>query len=336
MQPARMLPASYIQMTIRTLANEGISADKVLVDTGLTSDSLKDGDSATLDQFVRFIVNTMAVSDDPAIGLRLGSLLHPSTHGSLGWAAISSPSLSSAIDVFKQYSHVRMPFIVFTSIDHEDQYIVRLTLTKNLKAAHTTFVEAMLMLMQHIIEFILGRQMSEASFHINSSEPPGAESYQKYFHCPVFFNSDYLEIHLPAALKDVSNANANEPMYQLALEQCQEAARKLQSNTDIETDIYNYLSSNLTGSPSLAQTAKRFNVTPRTIIRRLKEGSTSFQGIKDEVYAFQAGSYLRRSSISVDTISVILGYSDPANFRRSFKRWYGKSPQQYRDELPTP
>ncbi|MCP4055883.1 MAG: AraC family transcriptional regulator [Pseudoalteromonas sp.] len=25
-------------------------------------------------------------------------------------------------------------------------------------------------------------------------------------------------------------------------------------------------------------------------------------------------------------------YSDPANFRRSFKRWFGVTPQQYRDQ----
>jgi len=334
MPQTKILPASYIQMTLRTLANEGISAGRALYHTGLTTEFLESNEFVTLDQFIKIIMNTMDGSNDPAIGLRLGSLLHPSTHGSLGWAAISSPCLSSAIDVFKQYNQIRMPYILYASIINENQYIIRLTLTENLQEAHTVFVEAMLMSLQHIIEFILGRPMSEASFHINSEKPFYADSYQQYFHCPVYFNSDYLEIRMPIALKDVINANANQQMYQLAMEQCFEAAHQFQRDVNISTEIYNYLSSNLKEAPSLAKTAERFNLTSRTIIRRLKEHNTSFQKLKDEVYAFQASSYLRRTSLAVDTISVILGYSDPANFRRSFKRWFGQSPQQYRDDLP--
>jgi AraC-like DNA-binding protein len=334
MSKTKMLPTSYIQMTIRTLASEGISTEKALLRTGLTTEFLKDNDFVTLDQFIKVILNAMKCSNDPAIGLRLGSLLHPSTHGSLGWAAISSRSLSSAIDVFEQYNQIRMPYILYASIIHEDEYIIRLTLTENLQEAHTIFVEAMLMSLQHIIEFILGRPMNDASFHINSEKPLHADSYEQYFHCPVYFDSNYLEIRMPLELKDVINANADRHMHELAIEQCLEAAHQFQLEVSISTEISNYLSSNLKDSPSLTKTAERFDLTPRTIIRRLKAQNTSFQGLKDEVYAFQASSYLRRTSLSVDTISVILGYNDPANFRRSFKRWFGQSPQQYRDELP--
>ena len=333
MSRVKMLPASYLQMIIRTLADEGISAKKALFHSGLTTEYLKGNNFVTLDQFIKVVLNTMEDSNDPGIGLRLGSLLHPSTHGPLGWAAISSPSLSSAIDIFQQYNQIRMPFILYAPIILRDEYIIRLTLTENLQAAHTVFVEAMLMSLQHIIEFILGRPIHDASFHINSEKPSYTELYQRYFHCPVYFDSDYLEIRLPIALKNVINANADRQMYELAMEQCLEASHQFKREVNIGTEISNYLSSNLNDSPSLEKTAERFNLTSRTIIRRLKQQNTSFQRLKDEVYAFQSSSYLRRTSLSVDTISVILGYSDPANFRRSFKRWFGQSPQQYRDGL---
>lgn len=329
------LPVSYIQIAIRALANEGISAEQILENTGLSAESLTDGAHISVDQFVNVILNTKTVTNNPAIGLLLGSLLHPSTHGYLGWAAINSPSLSDAIGIFQQYSYIRTPFILYSTATQQDQYIIRLTLTENLKTAHTIFVEAMLMLLQHIIEFILGRPMSEATLYINSSAPSYADAYRQYFHCPIYFDSDYLEIHLPLALKDTVNPSADSHMYQLALEQCQEAAHQLQRDIDIGTEVYEYLSSNLGKSLTLEQTAKQLNVSSRTLIRKLKKQNTSFQTIKDDVYAFQASSYLRRSSISIDTLSVIFGYSDPANFRRSFKRWFGLSPQQYRNkQLP--
>ena len=326
------LPVSYIQIAIRALSNEGVSAEQILTGTQLTASSLSDGAYISVDQFVNVILNTRKVTNNPAIGLLLGSLLHPSTHGHMGWAAINSPTLSDAIAIFQTYSFIRTPFILYSTSVQKDQYIIRLTLTENLKGAHSLFVEAMLMLLQHIIEFILGRAMSEAELYISSSAPSYKASYSQYFHCPVYFNSDHIEIHLPLALKDTINPNADSHMYQLALEQCQEAAHQLQRELDISTEIYDYLSSNLGTPLSLDQTAKHLNLSARTVIRKLKQQDTSFQAIKDSVYAFQASNYLRRSSVSVDTLSVIFGYSDPANFRRSFKRWFGVSPQQYRNK----
>ena len=326
------LPVSYIQIAIRTLANEGMSAEQILTGTQLTADSLSNGAYISVDQFVNVILNTRKVTNNPAIGLLLGSLLHPSTHGHMGWAAINSPTLSDAITIFQTYSFIRTPFILYSTSVQKDQYIIRLTLTENLRGAHSLFVEAMLMLLQHIIEFILGRPMSEAKLYINSSAPSYKASYSEYFHCPVCFDSDHIEIHLPLALKDTINPNADSHMYQLALEQCQESAHQLQRELDISTEIYDYLSSNLGTPLSLEQTAQHLNLSTRTVIRKLKRRHTSFQAIKDNIYAFQASNYLRRSSISVDTLSVIFGYSDPANFRRSFKRWFGISPQQYRNK----
>ena len=327
-----ILPVSYIQIAIRELANKGITPEQILEGTGLSTHALQEDDHVTLDQFITSILNTRKLSHNPAIGLLLGSFLHPSTHGPVGWAAINSPTLSDAISIFQRYSQIRTPFILYTPLTQGEHYIIRLTLTDNLRAAHTIFIEAMLMLLQHVIEFILGRPMREASLYMNSFAPSYVDSYQQYFHCPIYFNSGYLEIRLPVALKNTPNPNADKHMYEIALEQCQEAYHQLQRDINLSTEIYDYLSANLSYSPTLEQTAKQFSLTPRTLIRRLKDQQTSFQKIKDDVYAFQASSYLRRSAITIDTLSVIFGYSDPANFRRSFKRWFGVTPQQYRDQ----
>jgi AraC-like DNA-binding protein len=33
-------------------------------------------------------------------------------------------------------------------------------------------------------------------------------------------------------------------------------------------------------------------------------------------------------------IAFLLGFSDPSNFARAFRRWNGQSPSDYRDALP--
>ena len=41
--------------------------------------------------------------------------------------------------------------------------------------------------------------------------------------------------------------------------------------------------------------------------------------------------YLRESHRSVGEITYLLGFSEPSNFTRAFRRWTGKSPVEYRD-----
>jgi len=332
MPTPKTMPTSYILLIIRTLESQGIRPSQLLNGTDLTMQALSNGQLTSINDFIRVILNTKAASSDPAIGLHLGLLLHPSTHGSVGWAATSSPTLTDAINIFQQYSRIRTPFVLYNTLTTDQHYIIRITLTKNLKAAHTVFVEAMLMLLQHIIEFILGRPMDEAHIHINSSAPCYASSYKKFFHCPVHFDSAFLDIRLPINAKDTINPNADANLYQLALEQCKEANQLSLRSTDLSVSVYDYLSNHLGQSLTLKHTAEHFNLSARTFNRRLKYKNTCFKTIKDEMHTFQACSYLRRSTISVDALSMIFGYSDPANFRRSFKRWTGKTPQQYRQE----
>ncbi|MCG8673143.1 MAG: AraC family transcriptional regulator [Pseudomonadales bacterium] len=39
---------------------------------------------------------------------------------------------------------------------------------------------------------------------------------------------------------------------------------------------------------------------------------------------------MKHTHKTVDEIAVLLGYNDPSNFGRAFKRWLGVTPTQYR------
>jgi AraC-like DNA-binding protein len=43
--------------------------------------------------------------------------------------------------------------------------------------------------------------------------------------------------------------------------------------------------------------------------------------------------YVRDPQHSFNEIAYLLGFAEPGNFSRAFKRWYGKSPSHYRQEL---
>jgi AraC-like DNA-binding protein len=81
---------------------------------------------------------------------------------------------------------------------------------------------------------------------------------------------------------------------------------------------------------SVATIAREMGLSARTLSRRLVEEATSFRIIQDEVRHQLAMALLSDASASIAEVAFFLGYSEPAPFHRSFKRWTGTTPQLHR------
>jgi len=80
----------------------------------------------------------------------------------------------------------------------------------------------------------------------------------------------------------------------------------------------------------LVDVARRFNMSPRTLMRRLDAEGTSVQRIRDGLRRDIAIRELAHSTRSVSSIARQVGFTSDANFHRAFKRWTGATPGSYR------
>lgn len=76
--------------------------------------------------------------------------------------------------------------------------------------------------------------------------------------------------------------------------------------------------------------ARTLHVSPRTLNRYLHAENASFRQLKPSALSNRAKLYLRDTNHSVEAIADMLGYQDTANFRRTFRRIAGCSPNEYR------
>jgi AraC-like DNA-binding protein len=82
--------------------------------------------------------------------------------------------------------------------------------------------------------------------------------------------------------------------------------------------------------PSAAGIGRELGVSKRTLHRRLRAEHTSFRSILGAVRCELATDLLREPRIGIAEIAFLLGYSEPAAFHRSFRRWTGQTPLAFR------
>jgi AraC-like DNA-binding protein len=74
-------------------------------------------------------------------------------------------------------------------------------------------------------------------------------------------------------------------------------------------------------------------INQRTLQRRLAKCGTSFTQLVTEVRIDLARQWIQGQDYSISEIAARLGYTDPTNFSRAFRRVIGLSPSAYSKEL---
>jgi AraC-like DNA-binding protein len=86
----------------------------------------------------------------------------------------------------------------------------------------------------------------------------------------------------------------------------------------------------LEGDCSYVKAASSLGLHPRTLQRRLRAESQTFEAIKDDVRRDVALRYLKQKNVPLIRIAALLGYSETSVLSRNCFRWFSASPRQLR------
>ena len=84
------------------------------------------------------------------------------------------------------------------------------------------------------------------------------------------------------------------------------------------------------GAAEIGAVAAQLGMTPRTLQRRLADEGTTFAALSDEVRCQCAERYLGDGQLPISEIAFLLGFTDPSNFHKAFRRWTGTTPGAFR------
>jgi AraC-like DNA-binding protein len=149
---------------------------------------------------------------------------------------------------------------------------------------------------------------------------------------PIRWGSSGNRLTLPAAWMGIRNPWHDEGMWLLALER----AWALEASRGAETQVARLretVAAMLTKdrrTPRLKQVAARHGMSERSLGRLLAAGGTSFQAIVDDERRSRAALMINDPAVSLSDLAEALGFPDVSSFGRSFRRWFGQTPGQFR------
>ncbi len=184
--------------------------------------------------------------------------------------------------------------------------------------------------------WLTGRPIELKRVDFRGDPPENLEKYEELFACPLYFNQNsnlmyfdaeclrYPLVHTEQSLEEFLRTAP----YQLLTMTPEHHHNSLVSQ--VRAMIGHDFSQ---GFPSFETISAALHMSAPTLRRRLKEEGTSFQQLKDHCRCEAAKGYLTRRDMSINQVAQEMGFTDPSAFHRSFKKWTGQTPGEYRADL---
>jgi len=325
------VPAAYFDLICREFGGTPQAETAMRAGTGVAAQ--EPGSEITLGQQLRQIRNVNRLRP-PGWSLEIGSILDAATHGPVGFAAVSAPTLAESLKVIARFAHVRGPYFRFEARGDARRFSLRVDeRVELLEEERAPLIETLMLSVQKLVELILGHPMHEAAFEFAYPAPPYASLYASYFHGSVRFDADQTVLAVPAAWLRLGCPMADPVMYEASVRKLEMLARRLDSDEHIVARIEQLIAGRRDGRLSLEEVAKRVHVSTRTLIRRLRRAGTTYHELLDAHLRESAEALLKNPHFGIAEVSQCLGYEDAANFGRACRRWFGMAPSRYRRKL---
>jgi AraC-like DNA-binding protein len=330
-------PTTYTRFLLQRWPGK---AKAILRETGTRAADLPRLNAITAEQQLQVFRNAMKLAGRPDWALDFGRQLGVNAHGPLGFAALSAPTLGEGLDVLARFARIRAPYLGFTLLQTDRKLGLMFdTSLHPLGQLELPLVEILLQIGAAYVDAVCGRDAVETTLHVSLPRPRHAPAYATYLHAPCEFNAEFNGIVLPASLRSLPCPMHDEGTYRVSLLRCREALDAVLSPDDVVARTSHWLAAHFDhiatdglppAQPRFERLAAALFLSPRTLSRHLAERGTSFSEMRAAQQHEIACRLLADARFTVGEIGLRLGYDDPANFLRAFKRRAGIPPGQYR------
>ncbi|MDF1779794.1 MAG: AraC family transcriptional regulator ligand-binding domain-containing protein [Alcanivoracaceae bacterium] len=274
------------------------------------------------------LTDVEALMNDASIGIRAARLGEYSTFGGLGVALAAGGSVMSVLQRITRF-HRLISDVVTSELSEDDQFIA---IHFTSRGDHSPHPQAILFVMACIVR-LLRLRISPTLNPAKVAGPFVSEEFSaaitRYFRAPIetaqhfslFFDRDSARMTLQSS--DTQLAAMLDATLNQRLAEVEKGSLVVQLSLWVEEGLPE-------GEPSLGDAAKKFNLSVRSLQRRLSEEELTWKQLIENTRKTLVERHLRTPGMSVTQLAFLLGFSDVSSFSRAFKKWYGVAPSQFK------
>lgn len=321
----------------KTLDAYGLDGAAVLAEVGVDVNATPSFDARVpLNLMHEALIRHIPGEVDPLFGLKFAKFINPINYHAFGVMLTASNTLRAFCQRLQRYyAYVNTSDRVEFSESGELLYAQDIA---------PQFVDQPLELLLHdsgwaatmlkMIRTVSTPDFSPLKVRFAFREPEGyQQEFADYFRAPIEYDAALTALCFVTEDLDQPLAGGNA---ELARHSEQLVFNYVKTFTNV--DIVNMARMSLfellpRGDFALASLAASLEMPEDDLSSQLKSGGTTYQQLLGDTRRELAEEYIVRSDLSVNEIAYMLGFSDCSNFARSFRRWTGKSPSDFREEL---
>lgn len=335
--------ARVLQPLLLVLKQRGLDTEGLLARQGLDAAQLENPLTRISETALRDIWQAaLALSEDPALALKVGRRAEPHAFGVLGYVLTNAPNIGQAFSLLERFNRLVFDAVLLYPERRDDGRHV-LHLRRDAEAdpqANRPMVEYFITSLLRLAGFLVGgedlgpRYLQALRFRHVEPDRETLALYREYFPgAELHFACGESSIEFESGFLDLPVAYADAQLLEVMQAQANQLLRALATEGDIVARCRASIRRRLLGqAPKIADVAADCGLSRATLQRRLTKAGTRYQAVLDEERFATAKQLLSQGGTPLAEIAYLLGYSETPAFHHAFKRWTGRSPNSFREE----
>jgi AraC-like DNA-binding protein len=321
------LPGVYLLEVVELAARWRVTADELLAGLPITFAGLRDPSTrVSIALCAEVVERARRLTREPALALYLGMHMRLSSHGFLGFAAMTAATLGDAIELAVRFSSTRTTAIGLALYVEGDTASIVIEERADLGGLREFAILGLGLSLWHVGQELTGTSpqgVAEIAFPAPAYLPTGVLGAMVRFDRPAN------RLVFPAAALATPLRTADPVALQLARAQCE---RELAAIVDagLAGRVRAALLAEPSGFPSVTELARRLHLSTRTLKRKLADQGTTYSALLDDARRQRALLLLDNRELSLAEVAARVGYTEVPNFTRAFRKWTRTTPAAYR------
>jgi AraC-like DNA-binding protein len=329
-QPA--LHPTYLRLLCALLTQRDIDPEPLLATAGVSRRSIdNEGGLVAWAPVQALIAAARDRSGCPWLGLAFGAAAQLHTHGVVGNAVIASTTLDAALRTVARYAGLRTRAVRLV-LEHAEMHTsVRIEPAFHLGESGEFMADALLVIIERMLESLSGQRLQGACYRLPQPRPAWAHHYREFLTGNVEFDASGLPtMTFERQQLDRQCLTADAATYARAAHECDRELERLDHGATLASRVHTLLLNCEDQYPTASEVARQLHMSPRSLFRQLANEDSSFRELLDRQRNQRACWLLEHTELPIERIAERLGYAEPSNFSRTFRRWNNHNPREFR------